>query len=89
VWFGTISFGLYLWHYMILRAIKQAAFFSTLHGIALGLAGLGASVAVAASSYYLVEYRAIPLARSCWSFREVWPRMCAREACNLAGLLCG
>lgn len=27
VWFGMMSFDLYLWHYFILRALGQTAFF--------------------------------------------------------------
>ena len=52
-WFGTISYGLYLWHVIILRLGPPA------------LLGASISIGIAAASYYLVErrfLRARPLA---------------------------
>jgi peptidoglycan/LPS O-acetylase OafA/YrhL len=93
VWFGTISFGLYLWHYVILTAINPTIGFSTSNGgtrvIALGIVGLAASAAVASLSYYLVEYRAISVARSCHSFRELYTRVRARSIRPLIGIARG
>jgi len=45
VWFGTISYGLYLWHYFILQLGPPP------------LVGIAISVAIAAASWYGVERR--------------------------------
>ena len=59
LWVGTISYGLYLWHYTVTRALSHTDYFSSLHGwsafVVLGIAGLAASTFVAACSYFIVE----------------------------------
>jgi peptidoglycan/LPS O-acetylase OafA/YrhL len=44
-WFGLISYGLYLWHVLILRFGVHA------------IPGAAASIAIAAASYYAIERR--------------------------------
>lgn len=51
VWVGTVSYGLYLWHYPIFRLLRDADF----HGWALFAAGTAASLVVTALSYYVME----------------------------------
>jgi peptidoglycan/LPS O-acetylase OafA/YrhL len=78
-WMGTISYGLYLWHYPILRAIGKAEIIRGLEGWAavacVGVAGLVASVMAAAASWYLLERPAMLLAGSCNSFRDLATRL--------------
>ncbi len=54
MWFGTISYGLYLWHVFVLRFGPQAYVGATL------------SIAIASASYYVIERRFLrpaPLSR--------------------------
>lgn len=51
VWVGTISYGLYLWHFPVLRVLQDWE----LGGWTLVLAGFALTFAPAAASYYLVE----------------------------------
>ena len=53
VWVGTISYGLYLWHWPIYLAMTPAR--TGLDGAGLVLARIGVSVVFATASYYLVE----------------------------------
>ncbi len=52
-WIGTISYGLYLWHILVLLVLTPAR--TGVSGAALDLLRLGASLAVASASYLLVE----------------------------------
>jgi len=52
-WVGQISYGLYLWHWPTYLVVTKGR--TGLDGTALLLARVGASVAVATLSYYLVE----------------------------------
>ena len=65
--FGTISFGLYLWHYPILKAIGKGRLADMPPGFArliIGSAvGLGATIGVAWISYVLIERPAMAAAR--------------------------
>ncbi|RMH72593.1 MAG: acyltransferase, partial [Actinomyces sp.] len=49
---GTISYGIYLWHWPVLVAVRHA---EPDPGTAASLAAVGASVALAAASYHLLE----------------------------------
>ncbi|GAB4178097.1 MAG: hypothetical protein OHK0026_04620 [Rhodocyclaceae bacterium] len=51
VWIGAVSYGLYLWHYPILRLLREAGW----RGGRLFVAGTLASLAVTAISYYALE----------------------------------
>jgi peptidoglycan/LPS O-acetylase OafA/YrhL len=52
-WIGSISYGLYLWHWPIFVYLNQAR--TGLSGAELDLARVGLTFAVATLSYYLVE----------------------------------
>jgi peptidoglycan/LPS O-acetylase OafA/YrhL len=52
-WIGTISYGLYLWHWPIFVYMNQAR--TGLSGAGLDLARVALTFAVACASYYLVE----------------------------------
>jgi peptidoglycan/LPS O-acetylase OafA/YrhL len=51
VWVGTISYGLYLWHFPVLRVLMDWGF----GGWTLVLAGFALSFGMAAASYLFVE----------------------------------
>ncbi len=74
-WLGTVSFGLYLWHYPILRMIGKSGLFRDLDGwaavAAFGVVGMLASAAAAAASWYFLERRAMLLVGGCNSFGEL------------------
>jgi len=53
VWLGTLSYGIYLWHFPV--AVYLDAGRTGLHGPALLALRTGVTVAVAAASFYLVE----------------------------------
>ncbi len=53
VWLGTVSYGIYLWHYPLGLYLSPTR--TGLTGPALFVARFGATVALAATSYYLVE----------------------------------
>lgn len=58
VWLGEISFGLYLWHFPVVQVLDHlfGARLESAMGSVLALAGcLGATIPLAAISYYLVE----------------------------------
>jgi len=52
-WIGTISYGIYLWHWPIFVYLNRAR--TGLSTLPLDLARLGLTLAVATASYYLVE----------------------------------
>jgi hypothetical protein len=52
-WIGTISYGLYLWHWPIIVFLNQAR--TGLSGTALMLARIAVTFVMATASYYLVE----------------------------------
>lgn len=74
-WFGTISYGLYLWHYPIVRAIGKAEPFRDFEGwvavASVGSVGLAASVMAAAASWYLLERPVLAFAGGFRSFGEI------------------
>lgn len=76
LFFGTISYGLYLWHYPLLRAIGKGSVGTSFGGwptiFLVAITGLAVSSVVAFLSYQLVERPAIESARKCRTFRELW-----------------
>lgn len=76
LFFGTISYGLYLWHYPLLRAIGKGSIGLNFGGwpAILMVAGTGLIVTsmVAFLSYQFIERPAIESARKCQTFRELW-----------------
>jgi peptidoglycan/LPS O-acetylase OafA/YrhL len=72
---GTISYGLYLWHYPLLRAIGRESMAAHVSGwaaiILVAVTGLAAASLVAFFSYYFLERPAVNSARACRSFREL------------------
>ena len=57
VWVGSISYGLYLWHYPIFRTIRALGF----NGLTVNTVGLPVSFFVAALSYHALERPALKL----------------------------
>jgi peptidoglycan/LPS O-acetylase OafA/YrhL len=53
VWFGTVSYGAYLWHYPIFIELNRAH--TGLTGLPLLAARTAATVVLAAASFYLIE----------------------------------
>jgi peptidoglycan/LPS O-acetylase OafA/YrhL len=51
VWVGTISYGLYLWHFPVLRVLQDWE----LGGWTLVVVGFALTFAPAAASYYILE----------------------------------
>jgi peptidoglycan/LPS O-acetylase OafA/YrhL len=63
LWVGVVSYGLYLWHPAVLQKMTEAGWDESLGPVLYGIVGLGASLALAAASWYCVERWAIALAR--------------------------
>jgi len=57
VWLGTISYGLYLWHFPIFRTMRHFG----LSGPEILITGSAATLVVAAGSYYFLERRFLQL----------------------------
>jgi peptidoglycan/LPS O-acetylase OafA/YrhL len=55
VWIGSISYGLYLWHFPIYKLMSELQFPT----VQIAILGSALSLAAAAASYYLVERRAL------------------------------
>jgi peptidoglycan/LPS O-acetylase OafA/YrhL len=51
VWIGSISYGLYLWHFPIFRALRMMGF----HRLEVLFIGIGCTFVVASISYYFLE----------------------------------
>jgi peptidoglycan/LPS O-acetylase OafA/YrhL len=57
-WLGLISYGIFLWHLRLLGWLAEKGAFDWVPGsafVSLMLSGLGLTVAIAATSYYVVE----------------------------------
>jgi peptidoglycan/LPS O-acetylase OafA/YrhL len=67
LWLGTVSYGIYLWHYLLLRAIGHGTFGIRLAGtqrlVVVGAVALLATATVASLSYVLMERQLIVAAR--------------------------
>jgi peptidoglycan/LPS O-acetylase OafA/YrhL len=83
----TISYGLYLWHYPLLRAIGKGSIAAHFSGwvaiIFIAVTALAASSLVAFFSYYFLEGPAMISALACRPFREL-PAACSAVS-SLAG----
>jgi peptidoglycan/LPS O-acetylase OafA/YrhL len=62
-WGGFVSFGFYLWHLAVLRSLTDHGWAGRISRPGYLVVALGASVALAAASWYLVERPSIRLAR--------------------------
>jgi peptidoglycan/LPS O-acetylase OafA/YrhL len=74
VWLGTLSYGIYLWHFPVFVYLDAAR--TGTHGVVLVLVRSAATVAVAALSFYLVE-RPVLEGRFWRSARAVLPALAA------------
>ena len=63
LWFGSISYGLYLWHWPVRVVLDESRI--AWRGVSLFALRFVVSVALAAVSYYLLE---MPIRRGTWSF---------------------
>ena len=70
---GTVSYGVYLWHYPIGKWLMRSPIITEMSGYSfprMALIMLAGSLVAAAISWYLVESRAISLARRAGSARR-------------------
>ena len=74
VWIGTISYGIYLWHFPV--AVFLDAGRTGLHGLWLAAARTAVTVVVAAASFYLIE-RPVIEGRFWRTVRSVGPALAA------------
>ena len=74
VWLGTISYGIYLWHFPVFVYLDAGR--TGFHGLTLLMLRSAATVAVAAASFYLVE-RPVIEGRFWRSARAVAPAVAA------------
>jgi len=63
LWVGAVSYGIYLYHLLVLTKLNEWGYGDLIHGsaIAWALAGIAGSIVLGAASYYLIER---PLIRS-------------------------
>ncbi len=65
-WLGKISYGLYLWHWFIYRVMSDAG----ATGGYIALYGAGASILIAALSYYLIEKPILKMKKRFYSVKK-------------------
>ncbi len=63
MWVGKVSYGLYLWHVLVLYELHRAGLHKAVGGAAFLVVTFAVSVALGALSWYLIEHPALTLAR--------------------------
>jgi peptidoglycan/LPS O-acetylase OafA/YrhL len=61
-WGGFVSYGFYLWHFAVLRALTEAGWREKIGAGGYLVLALGLSIAIAAASWYAIERPALRLA---------------------------
>lgn len=79
IFIGEISYGIYLWHWLIQVSVFRGSLAHYFDGVQLlligGIISFLITIAVASLSYFFLERPAIAIARRCQTFSELWQQL--------------